>query len=303
MRMLDRQAAVELSRAAADLGRLRGSDLPAHVWSGTGGYWPARAVGLEVLRRGGTVTRFDHAVGIGLRRSERWAAHVDLAGASHFVVPTPHVGARLSDSYLAGLLGTQRPPTIVPAQGDPAFRAALVPRRRPGGRRVLYGPAPLLGARRAFPPVPPDAINLDWQMRLTAMLKRLPVDLIVRPHPEGLLRGKRHPLNDLHPCAPQPYEALLPDADVLLFDYVQTTTFMMALCTDRAIVWLDDGLRIFAEDIDRLLDRRCIRVPLAFDADNRPHVDESALARALRDAPDRADPAPFRALLLGDLAP
>ncbi len=302
-RMLERQAAVELARADTDLARLRTCDLPQQVWSGTGGYWPARAIGLEVLRRGGTMTRFDHAAGIGLRRSERWTAHVEFSGASHFVVATPAMAARLSGAYLNKLVANGERPQILPAQGDPAYLKAFAPRRPAARRRVLYGPAPMLGARRGFPPIPPDAIGLDWQMRLTAMLKRLPVDLILRPHPEGLLRGKRHPLNDLHACAPQSYETLLQDADVLLFDHVQTTTFVMALCADRAIVWLDDGLRIFADDIDRLLDRRCVRVPVAFDAGNRPHVDEAMLAQALRDAPDRADPTPFRELLLGGLAP
>src|SRR5258708_453316 len=39
---------------------------PTSLWSGTGGYYPARVLGLEVLRRGGKVTRFAHGGGAGI---------------------------------------------------------------------------------------------------------------------------------------------------------------------------------------------------------------------------------------------
>lgn len=300
--MTARQAALDLGRAAVDLAGLREADLPRHIWSGTGGYWPSRAICLEVMRRGGTVTRFDHAGGIGLRRREKLAAEVELAASTDFVVATPAIAARLSPGRLNVLLPVRSRPRLHAEEGDPSFLKSLAPRSKAARRRVLYGPPPRIGARRAFPPIQPDHVLADWEMRLVRMLTDMPVDLILRPHPEGLLKGRPHPLSALAHCAAEPYEALLRDADILLYDYVQTTTFMMGLCSDRPIVLLDTGLRIFADDIEGLIDARCLRVPVTFDEANRPQVDAGLLRAALRDAPEKADPAPFREFLLGGLA-
>ena len=39
-----------------------------------------------------------------------------------------------------------------------------------------------------------DQVYIDWQLDVAAALARLPMRLILRPHPEGLFRGKPHPL-------------------------------------------------------------------------------------------------------------
>lgn len=293
----------ELSSAAADLDRMRSvDDLPRAVWSGSAGYRPSRAIGLEVVRRGGTVTRFDHGGGLGIRREHSSPAFVEFVGSTHICMPTPELARRLNEG------GREAPVSLIPrpqawgGRGDPTYAAALLPRRPHTGRRVLYGTPPLIGERGVFPPIYPDAVGLVLQRRLIRALKTLPVDLLLRPHPEGLRGGPGNPLAALHPCEDRSYEELLPEADVLLFDHICTTTFTIALCTDRPVVVLDYGIRFFQDDIEAFLERRCARLPVSLDDMNLPRVDAKELGAVIEDLPDRVDPEPFRSMFLGDLA-
>jgi hypothetical protein len=165
-------------------------------------------------------------------------------------------------------------------------------------RRVLYTPLPLLGFRQVVPAYLPDPVNLDWQMRVAAMLKDLPIDLVCRPHPEGLLKGRPHPIAAVVAPSLVPFEQQVPETDLFVFDYVQSTTFYEALCTDRVIVLLDMGLPIFDSDMRAAIERRCRIVPVHFDDRNLPQADPDALRDAVCSGPDRADPSEFRALLL-----
>ncbi len=130
------------------------------------------------------------------------------------------------------------------------------------------------------------------------MLKTLPVDFTCRPHPEGLLKGRPHPVAGIVEPSPRRFEELVEETDLFVFDYVQSTTFYEALCTDRPIVLLDMGAPIFDAELRATLERRCRVVPVAFDDRNLPRLDEAALRDAVCGGSDVADPGEFRSLLL-----
>ena len=299
--LVEDQCAWFAAEAGGDLAALRRARLPRHVWAGTGGYWPVRAISLEVLRRDGTVNRFDHGGGTGLNRYRNSWALSDLSVSNRFYVATAPQAARLAASGALDLLAPAAGTQVASGVGDPL--CAAVPMRRAARtssrRSVLFGPGPLLGFRQLVPALLPDPVALDWQLRLVALLKALPVDLICRPHPEGLLRGQRHPVADLIPPATEPFEALVPRTDVFVFDYVQSTTFYEAVCTDRPIVLLQMGRPAYAGEMAEAIARRCRVVPVRFDADNLPQVDRDVLESAVCDGPGEVDPGFFRGLIMG----
>jgi hypothetical protein len=155
--------------------------------------------------------------------------------------------------------------------------------------------------RSVTPPLPPDPLNLDLQMTVAAMLKSLPVDLYLRPHPEGLLRGQKHPLSEIHALEARPFEQFASEIDLFVFDNTNSTTFYEALCTDRPIVFIDFGLRVFQDDVYREFQKRCIVLRGFFDDRNRLRVDPRELEEAIMDAPTTADPSFFRTMQLGDV--
>ena len=93
------------------------------------------------------------------------------------------------------------------------------------------------------PLVLPDAVTLDRTLRLGAALKELPIELVNRPHPYGILRGHRHPLNYIEPVAKANFEQLLNDVDVIVLDGSFSRVFCISLMSDKPVVLIDFAYR------------------------------------------------------------
>lgn len=284
--------------AAALLDGLRSvRHLPRQLMVGTSGGLLGRALAVEVLRRDGAVTRFDHGGSAYLMPSGDSLASRELTVASAFAVASPKAAAMPPVVEAAARLGGK----IVACAGDPGLDGAPAARGAASGRRrrVMYVSTALYRLRQVYPPVLPTPVYLDWQLRLVGMLNQLPVDLVCKPHPEGD-RGGRQPLADVAKIVEDRFETAVADADVLVFDYPATTTLSVALSTDRPIVLIDHGTMRFNAPAAAMIADRCRVVPTTWNDRNLPEVDAEALADAVLGGSNRADPSDFRALFLDD---
>jgi hypothetical protein len=295
-------AQVHLDKALADMAALRNVRLPDEIWSGSGGLYAPRAVGLEVLRRGGRVTRFDHGTPREFVETAELTTLLELSVSSEFVLATAQAAAICRERIDSSRLDLPRPVAIRGGNGDPIYAGG--PRQRPpkpaGARlRVVYAPTQLLGFRQLVPALPPDVIYLDWQMRVAEALRVLDVDFICQAHPEGLLKDRPHPLAEVAMTLRGNFEAQLHAADVFVFDCPTTTTLWQAACTDARIVFLDIGAGTLAPPVAKLVAARATVIPVAHDEDNRMLLDGDRLRAAVLE--DRAvDPSAFRRLLAGE---
>lgn len=301
-RLINPLIAPALLKAARDLAGMRQlKKLPKKMWSGSGGYYPARAVGIEVRRRGGHVTRFAHGWFAGMAEVTEGIAFSELAVSDRYVVETPMGAKCLEEASNHGALGNSIGAEITGHTGASALAELALerPARTSAQPQLIYAPTILRGQRQFLPPILPDVIYLDWQLRLVEAVQKMPIKLMCKPHPEGLLRGQRHPLAAFAPTSTQPFETHIVWADRFLFDYGQSTTFAEALCTDRPIVFVDMGNPIFSARVKDMIARRCTVIPASFDTRNRPVVDIEALQEAICSGPERVDSNEFRALLMG----
>jgi hypothetical protein len=291
-----------LRKAVADMGALRSAPLPEEIWTGSGGLYAPRAIGLEVLRRGGRVRRFDHGTPREFVATVETTTLLELAVSSDFVLATEGAAEICRDELDNSLLPPSRPVAIHGADGDPIF--ARVPARRAraqsGARlRVVYAPTQLLGFRELVPALPPDVVHLDWQMRVAEALQELPVDFICQAHPEGLFKNRPHPLEAVTPTSRGDFDRQLQTADVFVFDCPTTTALWEVACTDARVVYLDIGAGSMTPKVAKLFAERAIVIPVAHDENNRPVFDAGALRRAVLDDSTKPDPAAFRNLLAG----
>lgn len=293
-RLIETAAYTLFRRADADLQALAdGPAPPMDVWAGTGGAWAARAIGLTALARGGAVTRFSHGGKDGMLADRETLAMIELCVSSRFVFGTEAAARSAREAGLAdrSILGAgcelagggghalfAEGARLAGVWRDGAWRTAQA---RP---RLLYTPTILHGARQLSPALLPDAVYLDWQMRVSEALLDAPVDFMAKPHPEGLTKGAPHPLEQVAPCAPEKFEAYLGWADCFLFDWGESTTFWEALCTDRPIVYLDLGLTEFLPEVRAAIEARCTVLPIAYDERGRPILEPDRL----RDAASQA---------------
>jgi hypothetical protein len=296
--MIDAVADTHMRKAARDMAALRMVSLPQHIWTGSGGLYAPRAIGIEVLRRGGRVRRFDHGTPREFVATAEMTSLLELSVSSEFVLPTEGAAA-----ICRAAMGLQAGPvTISGAGGDPVFRRVPAQRpRKPAGAklRVVYAPTQLLGFRQLVPALPPDPVHLDWQMRVAEFLNTLPVDFVCQAHPEGLFGGRQHPLEEVAPTRRGNFAAQLQEADVFVFDYPTTTALWEACCTDARIVYLDMGAGKMTPEIARLFAQRATVLPVMHGDDHRMSFDEAALRDAVLADSGPADPTAFRRLLAG----
>jgi hypothetical protein len=293
----------QLSEAANGCAALRQLRvLPDNIWCG--GQLSARYLAIEARRRGATVTGFEHGWGLACEEAAELTAYAELAMVDQFVAMTPTSAERLKASAAHRIASPTRPITFIAGDGDgEAKRLRLDRKMRNGSGRptVVYAPTVITGFRQFLPPILPDVVHLDWQFRICEELTALPVNFICRPHPEGLFRGRRHPLNAILRPSESTFEELMDVADVFVFDFQQSTTFGRALCSDRGIVLIDLGTPAFDERTETELRKRCHVIRARYDELNRPHLDKDELREAVFAAGNRpVDTRYFRDLMLGD---
>ena len=292
----------KLALAARTLGALRtDKSIPRALWSGTGGFSPTRALSIEVRRRGGTVTRFDHGGTMPLLAEPYFLVHGELAVSTDYVMPSAMAAQQAAIARAAALARPFGLISIAGGRGDPGLDPG--PRgARPAARppRVLFVGTAYYGFSQTYPPVPPAPLYLDWQHRILQMLSSLPVDLVHKPHPGGLFRGRPPGIDRLARTDPRLFEKAMTDIDCFVFDVVASTTFSIALSSDRRIVLLDFGCVRFSDEIRSLIEARCRIVPIVCDDRNRATVDAEALETAVCAPGPQPDPAPFRHLFLAE---
>lgn len=292
----------KLAQAARALGALRAAKrLPSALWSGTGGSWPACALGIEVRRRGGAVIRFDHGGVLSLLAEPYFLVHRELVPSTSYVLPSAlaarqKVVTRAAELArplgFASIMGGVGDPALDP--GPPSIRSAA---RRP---RVLFVGTAFYGLSQTCPPRPPAPVYLDWQHRVLDILRSFPVELIHKPHPGGLFLGRPPGLDHLARIDPRPFEVAMADIDCFVFDFAASTTFSVALSTGRRIVLLDFGGVRFSDEMRPLIEARCRVVPIVRDDRNRATVDAEALETAVCDPSPAPDPTPFRRHFLAE---
>ena len=290
-----------LQQASRDMdAMLRMDDLPMTVWSGSGGYYPARSLSLAVMRRGGTVKGFEHGGALGFLEDNLTVG--EFASVTEYVLCTREKAnlPSLKKIIESCSIGPHRPIKISGHHGDPSFRFSLT-RRKPGTQRpkVVYITTILIGSRQIYPPLLPDVVHLDWQLRVAEHLSRLHIDLNCRPHPEGLYPGGCHPLADIAPLSNDPLRQVMEEADLFVHDYSRSTAFWECLCTDKPVVFLSPNHDTFAPEVQALIEDRCRFVEVEFDENNMPQFDGELLTQAVLDDSKPVDSSAIRRILAG----
>jgi len=305
-KLLLRECVFGMSVALRDIERISNiPNLPDNLWAGTGGKYLSRLIGLEIIRRGGKVTRFDHG-GIpgALSIADEHLPIYEFGVSTKFVIST-----RMYADFIVRSGARDKNPGICPVEidgleGDPSFKQVSPGRATSGQKRlkVLYVTTIYRGFYQYTAPILPDPVYMDWQLRLVEILKKLPVKFFCQPHPEGLYGGASHPLAGYASSNGGNFEEVMEEADVFLFDYFNSQVFLKALCTGKTVVLIDvaNSVRLNAE-VAKPFSERCRLLKPTFDETNRPFVDEEILADAILAGSDPADPSYFRRLLVGDI--
>ena len=292
-----------IQRSVDCLSKLRqAKSLPNKLFSGTGNRFASRALGLEILRRGGEVIRFDHGGSTVLLDLPANIALSELSVSCKLMMSTKR--AAETENVAEGnrrVLPIQK--CIVEGHtGDPSLdigSSSLRRSARPAGRRrVLYVSTALYALQQVVPPVMPAPLYLDWQKRLSDILNEFPIDFFRKPHPGGSKPPAGFELSGNDKYVAEPFEAVVKNIDVLVYDYAATTTLAQGLCTDRAIVLIDHGSMQFNSSVASQINSRCRIIDASYDDRGRPTINREEFEDAVCGSVEEADPSFFRKLFL-----
>jgi len=290
-----------LTRVSSDLNGLgQAKDLPQKIWSGTAGNYTTRAIGLEVMRRDGSVTRFEHGGTNGMMNYPEVSALLELLATTTLVLPSEKLAENVRSSGATALLPANQNVKVI---GHDAILP--LPKHRPfdptnrSHRKVVYCPTLLLGSRRHAFSTLPDPLSLDWTLRITEALLDMPITLLCKPHPEGVFQGRDHPVSKIAATSYRRFEDEIDDADLFIFDRCHSTAFWVALSTDRPVVYLEATPPALHPAIRGAMERRCRILQATFDDRNRPQIDAVAFRDAVVGGEANVDPAEAQEILLG----
>lgn len=273
--------------------------VPRCLWTGTGGYIWNRLLRHAVRRLGGTVTGHEHGTGEGHVAHFNTKTFMDYESADIFMTfnEAQAHGLRqvLEERYLVPrqlpeIVSVPKCPDVVKYASDVAKHRADA-RSRPGcSRVVMYVPTVYCGEKPRLAQHNEDMVMADWQARLLAKLQVWRYPILYKAHPQG---DSRPPTGFVDRFGVMPVDGLLQEswdkADVLLFDYINTTAFSVALNTDRPIVFVDFGYDRFHPDAYTAIKHRCAVVHGWVDERNRLQVDWDKLRATLDGAPRSSD--------------
>lgn len=268
--------------------------LPNEFWTISTGGLHARLVSRLVRKQGGTVTNYDHGTGAGWMDSPELLL-VEWDQCDTFIAfsqaQADGVKALIARAARYSLSG--KAPEVVASPlplYDTSIAGANSGRHSPARTRVWYVPSAYTGERFYLPPLPPDIVAADFQMRLFRQLRDLGHEIIIKPHPEcpvgfppAMLAGAEARIET------RSFEHVADAPDVVIMDYPHSTAFRSAVLSNVPLVVLDPGRVAFLPEARRLLERGAARVEFTFDEQNRRRIDKDRLAQAIEHAPQLTD--------------
>ncbi|MEW5728912.1 MAG: hypothetical protein AB1918_13880 [Pseudomonadota bacterium] len=288
-RSLDADMTALMAVAGRDMAALRKIRLPRVLWTATGSKHAPRALGLEVMRRGGEVVRFCHGGTHGLVRSFGQVASLELAVSTELVASSERQAELIRSSGEIELVAPYNPGIQVTAgHGEPTiarFAETLPPRRARARPKVVFVLSPLVEfVAKPASKILNNVLALDFNAHVLEELRRLDAEVVCKPHPEGMFPGRLHPLNDPVVPGDTPFAQVVADADVIVVDQPFSTAFWQMMSTDRGLVYIDTGLAEFHPELTAAIRSRCQVVEAFVDGDNRFRVDPAALSAAVEAA-------------------
>jgi hypothetical protein len=304
--LVHRQVRPYMKLVLRDLSCLqKAKDIPRTYWGGSGAKYASRLMAYECLRRGGGVTHFDHAGTLGFLNLPEIFAAVELSTSSRYVMATNRHAELAKQTKAPDLVSAIRPVDIIGGPGftymhDLPLNAPSAPSGKSIGKpTVMYLSSFCNSEAKSGTHYLSQLIYQDWSLRLARTLSALPINFICKPHPDFKYPGPSHPISQFATVSNLPFETVMNEADIFVYDCLNSTTFWEAVCTDQKIICIDIGLPGPTDHARPILERRCTFIQACFDDANRLQIDEGVLEDAIFAPAPPPLPDELREILIG----
>ena len=247
--------------------------VPERLWAGSGGGIWSRVLRHATRRLGGTVTGHDHGNGAGHLISAT-PSIAEFEGCDTFVTYTRAQADGLRKSATEGPQLSDSIPEIIAVQDWQKCPSGArgndgVKRVRSPIHKIMFASICYPGEMLHYFPLIPTPVAADWHARLIAQVRGWGYEMLFTER----------------------FEDVFASADAIMFDSPMTTTFGLALASEKPVVLIDLGRAVFRPEALALLEGRCRVVWAWFDEENRLQTDWDELRSAIEESRDLMDPA------------
>lgn len=275
-----------LSKSEKDIFFISDLKLPFdEIWLGTAGYYPARLIALHSKTIQSKTVSFDHGGSSFMVKYPSNRYIVDISVVDQLVLPNQNAVEnfqRINAGYFNNKL---RIADVVSGYGDSYYKRVSQRQNQVSKNQIqaLYCLTLLGGRRQNQPTLLPDLVALDLQFTVVSWLQSCGIIAKIKPHPATNLDGlSEHPLSEVAEVLNSPFEKIMRDAEMFIFDYAQSTTFWAALCTEKPVILIDTKITEFDKETRDLLNHRCLVIDTKFDERGRCIPDQDQFTKALQ---------------------
>ena len=270
--------------------------VPERLWAGSGGGIWSRVLRHATRRLGGTVTGHDHGNGAGHLISAT-PSIAEFESCDTFVTYTRAQADGLRKSATEGPQLSDSIPEIIAVQDGQKCPSGArgndgVKRVRSPIHKIMFASICYPGEMLHYFPLIPTPVAADWHARLIAQVRGWGYEMLLKPHPSSHCAVPQAFTEELGATLfTERFEDVFASADAIMFDSPMTTTFGLALASEKPVVLIDLGRAVFRPEALALLEGRCRVVRAWFDEENRLQTDWDELRSAIEESRDLMDPA------------
>jgi hypothetical protein len=126
-------------------------------------------------------------------------------------------------------------------------------------------------------------VHLDLELRIARFLKSRGYSVTYKVHPDRLEEAQGLFEGIVDEIEPKPFEKVYQECDAYVFGHSDSSTFGIALCTNRPIISIEIEGKKWNPRPYELIARRCRLVPAHIDSRNRVIYDESQLVKHIEE--------------------
>ena len=243
-----------------------------------------KAICLALKRKFGTkIVGFEHGNTFGNFKSKRFAAN-ELAHCDEFVVSSRNSIANFKESQSISKVPYGRSTKIVAVAASYYRklwnRNRTLPLPEKISKMMLIG-FPMNQHRYDEIAGHFSLFHLDLELRLVRFLKTQGLRVVYKVHPDRFEEARGVFEGLAHEICPEPFEKVYLDCDAYLFAHADTSTFGIALCTNKPVILINFDGKPWNSRPFELVCKRCNLVPSWIDDRNRIQFDLEKLIEHL----------------------
>jgi len=136
----------------------------------------------------------------------------------------------------------------------------------------------------------PDIVLIDWQLRLLSYLSEKGHTVLVKQHPNSVVRMPEYFFESLGvEDVVGKFEDVYDQSDIILTDYAGSTTFGAALKSNKPVIFIDFGFTTLRPSERKNLEQACYLIEGKFLIDNRADINWDDLKLGLERCHDHND--------------